>query len=680
MARSPRRPRTPRPVSTAPPPGPARPLAEEVAELLGQDDGVPRWAGRPLPPMPENQEQLLADSEQVLAGTAQDLQSSTRSLQACCALGWMLLAGEPEDDGPVPPWLLDPDAPVDALDVIFIGATYPGRFRSPLEFSHARDAWLDVLADGPNRHELAQIIAAAAEVCAQLDVPVDSNAAWLALLLRMRQARIGQRPLAAAVMPRRALAGHRAIYGPRPATRDDGEAPEAAEALVAALSEPVPSVGTPAEALQSGLAVLVAARLDELVTLAEIAAASGPLDVGEPGVPGHGTAEEIQTADRFEARLNGTLAALEQPEARVAAHGPEAVRAAVDELGPSGLIAALRLGVAPEEGRGTAIRLCVPWTLGLLAGSSLIPVTDLLLRSAAAQEPGLVALARVCALPELTAPLQPGDVAFHGALGTALMRIAYQAGVEELSTSRTFTPKSGGAGADAPPPGPGGPGEGRPLSADDVEESLYVGLEHAGISDLTVRACRLLHSQPPVGRFLEPERQDAWEAAVAQAAAELGVAEADVVELREADDARWRQVLSVSALQQIGADPDAVPQVVAQLRDVVADLEPDDRLELVTGAEAAALAADLRFNVSLRAFVVNQPGWDVDVAVRAAAAWGDDLLAAEIAQVGAAVESDTRAAVQAASESAGEPHPVVDVGWSAVPALCVLFAVALASS
>jgi hypothetical protein len=680
MARSPRRPRTPRrpPISPPPPGESATTFGEEVADLLGEDDGVFRWAGRVLPPMPEDYDQLLVETEQILASTAQELDATTRSLQECCALGWMLLSGDPDDDVPVPEWLLDPDAPIDALDVIFVGAAYPGRFRSPVEFSHARDAWLEILADGPNRHELAQTVAAAVHVCDELDVPVDSNGAWLALLLRMTQARIGTRPLAAAAMPRRALAGHRAIYGPGPATVDTGQAPESAEALTVSLASPVAAVDSIRDALRAGLSVLVAARLDDLVGLDEIGAAGGPLDVGDSAGPGLGTAEEVSTADEFEAQLNRTLSGVEQPETRIATAPQEAVRDAVDALGPGGLLAALRMGAVAQEPRGTAIRLSVPWAVGLLSGSPLVPVTDALFRSAAAGEGGMVALARVCSLPQLDEKLRRTDLAFHGAIGTALIRIALDAGVDQLATSNAFQPKQSrlSPGAAPGPSGAGGPGS-APLTADDYEEVLATGLTGAGISDLTVRACRIARTEPPTRRFLEEDRQQDWDAAVAQAAAELGLGEAEAAALREADDVRWRQMLNVSALQQMGSDPQVAQQAVAALRDLVSDLEPDDLLELATGAEAATLAEDLRFNVSLRAFVVTQTHWDVGAAVRAAQQWADASLAAEVAEIGAVVESDTRSAVHAASMQDGQPRPVIDLGWRAVPALAVLFAAAL---
>jgi hypothetical protein len=127
----------------------------------------------------------------------------------------------------------------------------------------------------------------------------------------------------------------------------------------------------------------------------------------------------------------------------------------------------------------------------------------------------------------------------------------------------------------------------------------------------------------------------------------------------------------------MGSDPEVAQQAVAALRDLVSDLDPDDLLELVSGAEAATLAQDLRYNVSLRAFVVTQTQWDVAAAVRAAQQWADESLAAEVAEIGALVESDTRSAVGAAAVQDGQPRPVVDVGWGAVPALAVLFAAAL---
>jgi signal transduction histidine kinase len=69
-------------------------------------------------------------------------------------------------------------------------------------------------------------------------------------------------------------------------------------------------------------------------------------------------------------------------------------------------------------------------------------------------------------------------------------------------------------------------------------------------------------------------------------------------------------------------------QAVTALRDLVDELEPGDLLELATGTEAAALAEDLRYNVSLRAFVVTQARWDVAAAVAAAGRWVDEGLAA----------------------------------------------------
>ena len=543
MARTVRRQRPPRRPASAPvsEPASAAPFEDELAQLL-RDEGS--WAGRSLPPLPTTAEELMSGAEQLLAQSLSSLDAGPRSLQHCCAIGWMLLSTDDTqaEAFKIPDWLMDPDCPVDALDVLFFGASYPGRFRSPVEFTHARDAWLDVLSSGPNRGELVRTVAAAIEVCEELALPVDDNKAWLALIVRMRQAKLGERPLAAQVMPAKALAGHRAVYGPLSTPLPPLSSVVPAEALISFLPTAVTRSTTAEEGLRAGLAVLVAALLDQNASVEEMAGAAGPLHVGA-GMPGHGPAEAVAAADELEQHLNTTLGLIDHPHRRAAAHSPDAVRAAVDELGAAGILAALHTGTTPNNPRGTAIRLSLPWAIGLLPSSPLVPITDTLLAAAAAGESGMSALARVCALPGVREPLTDSDYAFRGTTGSALNRLATSAGVIRMSTSKGSLVAIDGLGAArmeaqleafeakfGRPPRPDEPvffdpayDVPTPMSGDLQQARLGEYLHSAGLSALTVRASQLVGDQPPVTRFAEQERQQEWDDAVHAAATELGL-------------------------------------------------------------------------------------------------------------------------------------------------------------
>lgn len=402
------------PVATVPPS-----IAEQVATILGREASTVSaggrhayaWASVPLAPLPPV-EGLLDAAEEALHALLPP-PGDVHSLAEYYALGYGVLgmASTGVDSDTVPGWLTSTDVPIDPFDVLFLGACWPGRFRDAAEFGNARDAWLHLLSGTRHGGEVARLVAAGLSVAEELELPLDDGNVLLGIALRVAQAGIGTQPLSAALMPRRALTGHRAVAGPPSTLALPALPPDADERLsrfTALMGSGLPPEHTASDALRAGLTLLVAALLSGATDLDTIAAASARSDDPAEAEAGITAAES----------LDEQLGAIDFPHT-VVADRQEAVTEFLDDLPSFLLLPALALGVRKGAPPGEVVRDALPWSMGLLPPSGLVAVADVILvASASIDASAAVLLAMLLGMPEIDESFAGRDVEFHAEPGS----------------------------------------------------------------------------------------------------------------------------------------------------------------------------------------------------------------------------------------------------------------------
>ena len=631
---------------------------------------------------------------------------ATRTPLGCLCMGYGVLGSFADE---LPGWLTDSSEPVDVLDVMFLGALWPGLFHSRVEFAGARDAWLRALENHRRARDLAQLVAITLDVADGLELAVDDPLTWLGTIVRAGEAGIGTRPLASTLLPARVLPGHRCLDGPQavqPAALSPG-AGDRVRAFIGFLPEQagaVGSAGTAAEALRRGVAVLAAALLDGTVDAGHLELAMAPMDAargtdigvltGDPGL--------VRAADAFEAEANELLRLTGDPSAALRAADDLQLRSAIDAMSPLLLLGALRMGLAVGQPRGEALRQALPWALGLPDTSPLQPVTDLLIASAsrhAARDAdpdgtdertgGLDTLGQVLTLPQADQPILPGDGQWRGRPGIAVAALAMAAGVHEVpfETSRLVALDQTSAQllraqAEAfelkfgRPPGPDDPlffdpdaDEPTALTADRFDEESTRALAGMGTSPLLITAATLAGMEPPMnGSFPNRSMQRDWDAAIVAAGKELGLSARQTAAQARDDLDRFAVASTVQALKQAAHDQQLGTSLLQDLRQAVTGADPEDDLEPdLDGVSpgTAAIGNSLRQHPELTQFAAEhlpgpQPATDL------ARTLADAALAGEV--------RDLYERLTAGGDDVHAERP--RIGWELVPAAAWLVAAA----
>lgn len=135
--------------------------------------------------------------------------SGRLTLASAYALGCSMVAlAHAEGDGPE--WY----GAVDPLDLVFLGAASPGRFRDAAEFGNARTAWFRKLRETPHWGGVECLVAEAVKLSEGHDLPIDAPIALLLLNTRLEHTKPRQRTLAAELRPAALLSDGRFRSGP----------------------------------------------------------------------------------------------------------------------------------------------------------------------------------------------------------------------------------------------------------------------------------------------------------------------------------------------------------------------------------------------------------------------------------------------------------------------------------
>ncbi|MFG7943768.1 hypothetical protein [Streptomyces cacaoi] len=173
------------------------------------------------------------------------------SLAGAYAFGYGEL-GHAQQEGTAPGWYQE----VDPLDALFLGTAWPGKFRDGFEFANARDAWLRLLHGTVQGKGIQRFVREAVSASEDLGMPVDDGHVMLALAGRLEAAGLDRRRLPRRLLPRTALEGCRAVYGPSPDLCLP-DPPESAEELIRGFWEELEAASsaddTPRAILRNGL-------------------------------------------------------------------------------------------------------------------------------------------------------------------------------------------------------------------------------------------------------------------------------------------------------------------------------------------------------------------------------------------------------------------------------------------
>ncbi|MFD0856899.1 hypothetical protein ACFQ07_32010, partial [Actinomadura adrarensis] len=113
-----------------------------------------------------------------------------------------------QDDGP--DWFHD----LDPLDTLFLGTAWPQEFRDEVEFSNARDAWLDMLRGTVHWSGIERFVRLVVDTSVEHDKPIDDGELMLLVAGRVEAAKLDQRKLPRDLLADHALADARTVFGP----------------------------------------------------------------------------------------------------------------------------------------------------------------------------------------------------------------------------------------------------------------------------------------------------------------------------------------------------------------------------------------------------------------------------------------------------------------------------------
>ncbi|UWE07444.1 hypothetical protein [Actinacidiphila bryophytorum] len=289
------------------------------------------------------------------------------SLAGAYAFGYGELAMA-QQGSDAPPWYQK----VDPLDALFLGAVWPARTRSDLDFANARDAWLRSIRGTVHDKGVRRFVIEVVSASEELGLPVDDGELMLALTGRLEAAGLDQRFLPRRVLPENALHGCRSLHGPSPDMRLP-DPPEDARKLVKRFWK---NRGADAWAADSPCAVL----------------REGLRRFHEVGLP-------------------------------------------VEEESATLLVALYaRLLAKPGELLSDTGEHAEAWALSLDEQSTLVPVLDVLLVAPELGMPTDSALGHLFALPAFTEPIPSDALLWTSSPGLALPRLAFELGIPEVHT------------------------------------------------------------------------------------------------------------------------------------------------------------------------------------------------------------------------------------------------------
>lgn len=261
---------------------------------------------------------------------------------------------------------------IDPLDALFLGTAWPQKFRDEFEFANARDGWLRILRGTVHWKGIESFVREVVAASEEYDLPVDEGELMLRLTGRLEALGLDQRKLPANCLPGSALVGTRPIEGP-PSDQVLPEPPADANERIARFWE-----GTQIELAHDGT----------------------PVDALRHGV---------YLLTQMSMRLDDD---------------------------PMALLPALYLALVAKDGEeiSDAVKRAVAWAYALPPGSSLIPVTDVLLLGPAHGLSADEILARLFALPNLGEPVSSADRRWTSSPGCALINLAFERGFSQVVT------------------------------------------------------------------------------------------------------------------------------------------------------------------------------------------------------------------------------------------------------
>lgn len=335
---------------------------------------------------------------------------------------------------------------IDPLEALFLGTVWPEQFRDSSEFANACAAWLDLLRNTVHWSGIGRFVREAVDASEEHDLPVDSGELMLLLAARLEPAGLNQRTLPHDLLPDKTLAQTRLAVGP-------------------------------------------------------------DKDTPFPAPPGDAAERVARFWDSVQARLvnDGTAVDGLREGLHMFASAGLDVRA-----DPAVLLPALYAGLVAgefEDLREAGDR-APAWALSLRPGSPLVPVTDVLLLASGRGLDTDTTLGHLFALPAFTEQVSVEDRDWHSSPGTALKRIAFDLGYDQVTTrdgkvmrmsaaakaafqaqERLFEEKFGR------PPGPQDPlffdpaaDEPRPMAPVHAEQAGVKMLEAAGSSPAWIYA------------------------------------------------------------------------------------------------------------------------------------------------------------------------------------------------
>ncbi|MEV6780491.1 hypothetical protein [Streptomyces syringium] len=314
--------------------------------------------------------------EQALARLLRSNAPGKLSLAGAYAFGYVAL-GHAQMEGTEPDWYQE----IDPLDALFLGSTWPGKFRDEFEFANARDAWLRLLRGTVHGKGIQRFVGETISASEELGIPVDDGKLMLALAGRLEAAGLDRRRLPRRLLPKVALQSCRAVYGP-------------------SLDLPLPD--PPEDAKQ---------RVKRFWK-----------DVEEESWAGAGDTPQAVLRDGLRRFHDAGLPVKQESGMLLPA-----------------LYAALM--TKPGELLEDMAEHAWAWGVSLDEASPLVPVLDVLLVAAELEMSVAKTLGHLFAVPAFTEPIPSDALLWTSSPGLALPRLAFELGIPKVSTlEKTVTP------------------------------------------------------------------------------------------------------------------------------------------------------------------------------------------------------------------------------------------------